>query len=369
MNFGPPWLWRGAGLLVGLAVLGLLFLWSGIIRIPASTGHWDITAWTLHFAMRQSVRTWSAGITPPADLDAPYRVRIGAGHYATGCAPCHGAPGEAPSAITEQMTPHPPTLGSKIPRWTDDELFYVVRHGIKYTGMPAWPVAHRDDEVWSMVAFLRQLPELPAADYRNLAHGEPDLPIAGLPPLSDPQPLPALADCARCHGRDGAGRGQQAFPRLDLHHEPYLREALMSYARGERTSGIMQAATDGLDGSTLDALARHYAGAPLTAAAVAGTAAAERGRAIALHGLPEQRVPACAHCHGPDRTADNPLFPHLAGQPAWYLKTQLELFREGHRGGGRYAPVMTQVAKALKPQQIDDLAAFYSGSAHQDTAR
>jgi Cytochrome C oxidase, cbb3-type, subunit III len=70
------------------------------------------------------------------------------------------------------MTPPPPYLPPRIPKWEPNELFYIVKHGIKFTGMPAWPALDRDDEVWAMVAFLRQFPKLDADEYRRLAQGE-----------------------------------------------------------------------------------------------------------------------------------------------------------------------------------------------------
>jgi hypothetical protein len=68
-------------------------------------------------------------------------------------------------------------------RYTPEQLFSIVKHGIKFTGMPAWPVQQRDDDVWAMVAFLRRLPDLDAAGYRRLAYGEPDVGSGAEPPL------------------------------------------------------------------------------------------------------------------------------------------------------------------------------------------
>ena len=59
---------------------------SGLYSVAASSGHWDITHWLLHFSLGSSVRTHALGIEVP-DLDAPRLVRQGAGHFHTGCAP------------------------------------------------------------------------------------------------------------------------------------------------------------------------------------------------------------------------------------------------------------------------------------------
>ena len=90
------------------------------------------------------------------------------------------------------MTPPPPELTGRVSRYKAEELFSIVKHGIKFTGMPAWPVQQRDDEVWAVVAFLRRMPEVDAAEYRRLAYGyggdvPPQLPI-DLPPHVVRQP-------------------------------------------------------------------------------------------------------------------------------------------------------------------------------------
>src|SRR5690606_19116170 len=94
------------------------------------------------------------------------------GHYASGCLPCHGAPGQPRALIVKQMVPEPPYLPPAIAELAPDELFWIVKHGIKYTAMPAWVAQQRDDEVWAMVAFLQRLPALSAAQFRQLAAGE-----------------------------------------------------------------------------------------------------------------------------------------------------------------------------------------------------
>ena len=91
------------------------------------------------------------------------------------------------------MTPHPPDLTSTIPGYEPEELFYVVKHGVKFTGMPAWPALQRDDEVWAMVAFLQILPRLNRAAYRELIAARPADTTTGapienlLPPRAVPQ--------------------------------------------------------------------------------------------------------------------------------------------------------------------------------------
>jgi cytochrome c553 len=351
----------GAGL-AGLAVAGLVVVASGVVPIKASEGHWAVTRWVLSFAMRRSVATHSIGVEAPR-LDDAGLVAKGAGHYDLGCRPCHGSPDQPQPVIPRHMTPFPPSLSLAVPQWADDELFYVVKHGVKFTGMPAWPARHRDDEVWAVVAFLRTLPTLTAERYRSLAR---TIPATG-PALEDlVMPEASLAvlrdNCARCHGLDGHGRGLGVFPVLAGQRVEYLFESLVAFARGTRHSGIMQpiAATLSLD--VMRDMARHYASR-------AGTPrpdpppenrALERGRVIATRGIPDQRVPACSACHGPSEVTRNPVYPTLAGQYGDYLALQLTLFSGDRRGGTPYAHLMHIVASRLTREQMRDVALYFA---------
>ncbi|MGH6917014.1 MAG: c-type cytochrome [Geminicoccaceae bacterium] len=352
--------WGRLLILAAVGLLGgLLFAWSGLFNIGASTGHWAITDWFLHYAMRQSVETHSMGIEAPP-LDDPALVHRGAGHYASGCAPCHGAPGQPRSAIAVAMTPPPPFLPEKIPQWQPNELFWIVRHGVKFTGMPAWAALERTDEVWAMVAFLLQLPAMRPGEYRALALGEladQQAYEAGLEGLADPFE-PVLAACARCHGRDGQGRGVGAFPILAGQSEAYLLASLQAYARGFRHSGIMQPAAVPLGDAQMRRLAAHYADAGSLAAAPAGDGP---GAEIARQGVPADGIPACITCHEP-AGARYPAYPALRGQTAGYLAQQLRLFRDGVRGGTPYAHIMATIARRLSDAQIDAVAAYFGTS-------
>ena len=355
------WIWKTGALLLAMGLLGVLAIVSGLIPITASSGHWPITAWFLHFTMKRSVATHSLWVEVPA-LDDPGLVLKGAAHYDIGCFPCHGSPAMKQPRIAQQMTPPPPYLPPRIAEWDAEELFYIVKHGVKFTGMPAWPSQQRDDEVWAMVAFLQKLPGLDEAGYRRLVHGE----SVATPPmqtLGGPQQIPSAAarSCMQCHGSDGLGRGSGAFPKLAGQRAEYLQNALEAYARGERHSGIMGPIAAGLSAETISELARHYSGLSVPAPAPSGqqnAAAIERGQSIAQHGIPNQRVPSCIDCHGPGGKRGKPAYPVLAGQPADYLVLQLKLFKKGQRGGSEYAHLMHPVATRLTHEQMRDVALY-----------
>jgi cytochrome c553 len=357
---------RAALVAAVLGLGGLLVLLSGIVSIKASSGHLGVTEWLLELGKRRSVATHTLG--EELDLDEPWLVLKGAGHYEIGCRPCHGAPDLARQPrVARAMTPPPPLLPPRVAEWDPEELFYIVKHGIKFTGMPAWPSQARDDEVRAVVAFLRVLPDLDGEAYRRLVHGEEDRggEVAPIAELLEPEQVPRAvrASCARCHGPRGQGRGSAAFPKLAGQRGAYLVAALEAYAADERQSGIMQPIAAALTPDEMRELADYYSRLPASSAQAAepsGSSAIERGRRIAGQGIPDQRLPSCEDCHGAGTGRRNRFAPRLAGQYADYLVLQLELFHDQRRGGSAWAHLMDPVASRLRPDQMRDLALYYA---------
>lgn len=355
----------GAILLV-LAAGGFLIAASGLIPIKASSGHGFITEWFLQFSLQRSTALHSLGIDVPP-LNDPDLVLKGAGHYEIGCRSCHGSPGMRPPPIAQAMLPQPPELGPRIRQSNPKKLFHVVKHGLKFTGMPAWPSPHRDDEVWAMVAFLLKLPELDASGYRHLVEGAavPADPVQ--PTATAALPSAVVQTCARCHGHDGLGRGSTVFPKLAGQRRAYLKNALEAYARGERHSGIMGPVAAGLSAETIEALADDYSRMktppPLNSYSAKEAEALELGRRIAENGISARRVPACLECHDPAGRRTHPAYPTLAGQPANYLALQLKLFQQGQRGGSAYAHLMHPVVKRLEAEEIQAVALYFESLA------
>lgn len=353
----------GAAGLAGLALVGLLVAWSGVYSVAASRGHWAIVEWFLAFGMRNSVQTHAMLVQVPP-LDSPDLVRLGAGHFHVGCAYCHGAPGMPVNPVASQMLPPPPPLSDTVENWATRELFWIVKHGIKYTGMPAWVAQQRDDEVWAVVAFLRRLPDLTPQQYRELALDRVEVEPKDGPELataeSDPQ---AAGACARCHGAGTTAPASNLVPVLHGQKVEYLTQALQAYANGGRRSGIMQPLASDLDAESMAKLARYYAGlAPPQPRSrpEAEPASIDRGRGLATIGDTKTRVPACNACHGESGSAT---FPRLDGQHAAYLTRQLQLWKEGLNAGTDYGAIMALIARRLSDQQIRDVSAYYASLA------
>jgi plastocyanin len=89
-------------------------------------------------------------------------------HFGEHCAVCHGTDGRGHSEFGRLMYPPVPDLTSDaIQQLSDGELFAVIGHGVRWTGMPAFRATDTDDEIWKLVSLIRQLPSLPAADLKS----------------------------------------------------------------------------------------------------------------------------------------------------------------------------------------------------------
>ncbi len=163
--------------LVGSALLaviggGALGIYGGLYNVAADTPHTGPVFWLLETVRNRSIAVRAAAVVVPPDLTDPGRIASGAGQYAEMCSGCHLAPGMKRTEISRGLYPRAPQLrrGS---RPTPAEDFWVVKHGVKMTGMPAWGVTHNDEILWDVVAFLRKLPELTADQYQTLVKSAP----------------------------------------------------------------------------------------------------------------------------------------------------------------------------------------------------
>ena len=162
--------WLVAALLGGtpIVLIGVLALaiYAGIYDIGADEPHSQPIFWLMQMMRDRSIAARATDAIP-ADLSNPKRIASGAVQYEEMCSTCHLAPGMKRTEISWGLYPRAPELrrGSRL---TPAEQFWVVKHGIKLTGMPSWGVTHDDELLWDIVAFLRKMPELTADEYQVL---------------------------------------------------------------------------------------------------------------------------------------------------------------------------------------------------------
>lgn len=150
-----------------LAATAAAFVWSGLYDISATDQHLAPTYYTIRKTMERSVARRAADIEVPA-LGAPEQVKRGVAIFRDHCIQCHGAPGVPPEPFAMGLTPLPTPLPRSGLDRSPAYLYWVIRHGIKMTGMPAWQYRMSDVEIWALVAFLKALPFLSPEAYANL---------------------------------------------------------------------------------------------------------------------------------------------------------------------------------------------------------
>ena len=157
-----------------LVILGAsTFIWSGIYNPAADNPHWKITYALLQATRERSVERYASKIALPDNLNDPQLILKGAGQYAAMCTSCHLAPGMKNNELRPGLYPQPPNLSKA----TVDpaEAFWVIKHGLKMSAMPAWGMSHDDATIWSMVAFLQKMPKMTPAQYKEIvAKAPPD---------------------------------------------------------------------------------------------------------------------------------------------------------------------------------------------------
>ena len=385
-----------AGLGVAAALIGGVVISAGLAPTSARPPDSELAVDVLHGTFKAAVTRGGESVRMPETLDLtdPGLIRLGAGHYANTCASCHGAPGMGQSPLALMMRPSPQHLPTVVGQFDDRELYWILREGVRFSAMPAWPADSNFDEIWAVVAFLRQLPDMTAAEFADLriatdpdapitpwgeagemvatSFGEPSpprdeyaylAPTPGWTPIGlDERPL---GRCAACHGADGSGSVTNGHaPNLTILSEDEIAAALRGYADGSRPSGIMAVVASALSGDQIDALAAHYAALPDIASPAPTVGDVARGEIIATLGLPEAGVPACLSCHGAETRDRLPLIkpPSLQGQTQPYLMTQLDGFAELHARQPRRVAwnPMPGIAAALSDEDRADVAAYFT---------
>jgi mono/diheme cytochrome c family protein len=145
-------------------------VWGGVVTVAGTDPHYAPVQWTLQTTMESSVRHHAADVEIPAgvDLRDPALAERAFGHYSVACTPCHGAPG-VDAAPWMVLNPPAEPLVETADRWTDQELYWIVKNGIKMTGMPALGPTHGEDDLWAISAMVRQLPAMTPEQYQGMA--------------------------------------------------------------------------------------------------------------------------------------------------------------------------------------------------------
>lgn len=160
-------------LLAVIAAFGGIFIFAGVYNIGADAPHSSVISGVLEALRENAVARHSRNVVVPKDLNDPRRIEAGAGLYQEMCTGCHLGPGLERSELSQGLYPQAPELARG-----DDlsaaEQFWVIKHGVKLTAMPAWGKTHNDQLIWDMVALIRQLPKMSPQQYRAAVASAPE---------------------------------------------------------------------------------------------------------------------------------------------------------------------------------------------------
>ncbi len=143
------------------------FVYSGLYDVSATSPHSGLANWVMSTTMHASVDRRAKDIDVP-NLDDSALQLAGINDFDAMCAACQGAPGQDPEPMGQGLNPPAPDLTESAAHSTAAELFWVTKHGIKMTGMPAWGASHDDEAIWPVVAFLTVLPQLSVDTYQSM---------------------------------------------------------------------------------------------------------------------------------------------------------------------------------------------------------
>lgn len=156
-----------------IAAVGGAAVYVGAYDIGADAPHSRPIYWLIEQFRDRSIAVRARDVVVPASLTDVKRLQSGAGLYTEMCSGCHRAPGLAKTEISQGLYPQAPELFRE-PQRSAKEQFWEIKHGVKLTAMPAWGKTHSDELIWDMVAFVRQMPKMSAAQYQAAVASAPE---------------------------------------------------------------------------------------------------------------------------------------------------------------------------------------------------
>jgi len=188
--------------LLVLGGLGSIAIYLGLYNIAADAPHYRFTYWFIENLRDRSIAARARSISAPKDLADPKRISSGAGLYTEMCSGCHLAPGMEKTEISQGLYPHAPEL-SRASDHSPAQQFWIIKHGVKMTAMPAWGKTHDDRLIWDMVAFVQQLPKLSPAQYQEMTKSAPMDHDAMMQNMSKPENAPPDESSPHSHANGG----------------------------------------------------------------------------------------------------------------------------------------------------------------------
>jgi mono/diheme cytochrome c family protein len=163
----------GFAVTIAVMLIGVVaFVGSGVYNIGADDHHTAPVLAVIQELRERSIGARADAIDVPR-LEDPSKISAGAARYSTLCVGCHLAPGIMKSDLRKGLYPHPPNLAQEDIR-DARRAFWTIKHGIKMSAMPAWGSTLKDESIWDIVAFIRQMPSMTPETYQQLSMSHAD---------------------------------------------------------------------------------------------------------------------------------------------------------------------------------------------------
>jgi hypothetical protein len=147
---------------------GIAVIYTGAHPVGADKDHWPPMHRLLETARERSVTRAARNVEVRLQkLDENALLSAVAG-FEDMCAACHAPPGRSLTPLARGLNPPPPDLAITASERTAAEIYWVTRHGIRMTGMPAWGLTHSDDELWPLVALITRFADMEPDEYAGL---------------------------------------------------------------------------------------------------------------------------------------------------------------------------------------------------------
>jgi mono/diheme cytochrome c family protein len=147
-------------MLILLLVSGVTVMRLGLVPVNADGSHSSVEARIMPVALHASSARHAPEQTNPVQL-GENSLKSAAGVYKAVCAQCHGTPSGNPNVFGQSFYPPASQLSGGLPVYTDSQLFWIIKHGIRNTGMPAWGNLLTDESIWQIVSLLKHAQDLP----------------------------------------------------------------------------------------------------------------------------------------------------------------------------------------------------------------
>jgi mono/diheme cytochrome c family protein len=155
-----------------ILVLGLSFALMGFVSMRADNPPSKMETTLATRAMDASVARAAPKVTNPAIADETNLV-AGARLYSDHCTLCHGDPAHPKSPLADSLNPPAPQFTNDMADMPENENFYILQHGIRWTAMPGWKNVLSEQQTWQLVTLLSHMNDLPPAAKQVFAEAGP----------------------------------------------------------------------------------------------------------------------------------------------------------------------------------------------------